>query len=67
MGAVRTIQMTYHTDQFFWILITPGILKPFTENSSSLIFPWHPTDTSNPWQMPQGYYRRYGRVHGRKI
>ena len=25
-----------------WILITPRIHKPFTENSSSLIFLWHP-------------------------
>ena len=35
--------MTYglHTDQL-WILITPGICKPFTENSSSLIFLWRP-------------------------
>ena len=43
MGAVRTIRMTYglHTDQL-GILITPGIRKPFTENSSSLIFPWRP-------------------------
>ena len=43
MGAVRTIQMTYglHTDQL-WILITPGICKPLSENSSSLIVPWRP-------------------------
>ena len=30
-----------HTD-VIRILITPTIRKPFTENSSSLIFPWHP-------------------------
>ena len=42
MGTVRTLWMTYgfHTNPI-WI-ITPRIRKPFTENSSSLIFPWHP-------------------------
>ena len=38
-GAVRTLQTRYglSTDQI-QILITPSIRKPFTENSSSLIF-----------------------------
>ena len=46
-----------HLDQL-WILITPGIRKPFMEKSSSF-----PTDTSHLWRMPQGYYGQYGRVY----
>ena len=42
-GAVRMLQITcrLHMDQLR-ILITPGIRKPFKENSSSLIFLWRP-------------------------